>query len=99
MLDEVDENYFKYDAEVPVSKEASILMLADMVEATVRSLDDPTPEEVRKTIDARIKTAYGNGQLSKSKLSLQDLEIIAQDFAQSLEGLHHHRPKYPTQSQ
>jgi len=98
MLDEVDENYFKYDAEVPVSKEASILMLADMVEATVRSLDSPTQEEVRKTIDARIKTAYGNGQLSKSKLSLQDLEIIAQDFAQSLEGLHHHRPKYPTES-
>jgi putative nucleotidyltransferase with HDIG domain len=98
MLDEVDEEYFKYDAEVPVSKEASILMLADMVEATVRSLDNPTPADVRKTIDDRINTAYSNGQLSKSKLSLQDLEIIAQDFAQSLEGLHHHRPKYPTES-
>ncbi|MBN1694822.1 HDIG domain-containing protein [candidate division WOR-3 bacterium] len=99
MLDEVDEDYFKYDAEVPVSKEASILMLADMVEATVRSLDNPTPDEVRKTIDDRIRTAYSNGQLSKSMLSLQDLEIVAQDFAQSLEGLHHHRPKYPTQSE
>ncbi|MEJ2354457.1 MAG: HDIG domain-containing protein [candidate division WOR-3 bacterium] len=99
MLDEVDENYFKYDAEVPVSKEASILMLADMVEATVRSLDNPTPEEIRKTIDERIKTAYSTGQLSKSELSLQDLEIIAQDFTQSLEGLHHHRPKYPSQSE
>jgi cyclic-di-AMP phosphodiesterase PgpH len=99
MLDEVDENYFKYDAEVPVSKEASILMLADMVEATVRSLDNPTPEGIRKTIDERIKTAYSTGQLSKSELSLQDLEIIAQDFAQSLEGLHHHRPKYPSQSE
>jgi putative nucleotidyltransferase with HDIG domain len=99
MLDEVDEDFFKYDAEVPVSKEASILMLADMVEATVRSLDNPTPAEVRKTIDDRIRTAYSNGQLSKSMLSLQDLEIVAQDFAQSLEGLHHHRPKYPTQSE
>ncbi|MEJ2305985.1 MAG: HDIG domain-containing protein [candidate division WOR-3 bacterium] len=99
MLDEVDENYFKYDAEVPVSKEASILMLADMVEATVRSLDNPTPEEIRKTIAERIKTAYSTGQLSKSELSLQDLEIIAQDFTQSLEGLHHHRPKYPSQSE
>ncbi len=99
MLDEVDEDYFKYEAKVPVSKEASILMLADMVEATVRSLDNPTPDEVRKTIDDRIRTAYSNGQLSKSMLSLQDLEIIAQDFAQSLEGLHHHRPKYPTQSE
>jgi putative nucleotidyltransferase with HDIG domain len=98
MLDEVDEDFFKYDAEVPVSKEASILMLADMVEATVRSLDNPTPSDVRKTIEDRINTAYSNGQLSKSKLSLLDLEIIAQDFAQSLEGLHHHRPKYPTQS-
>ncbi len=98
MMDDIDENYFKYDAEVPVSKEASTLMLADMVEATVRSLDDPTPEDVKETINERIKTAYSNGQLSKSKLSLQDLEIIAQDFAQSLEGLHHHRPKYPSQS-
>jgi putative nucleotidyltransferase with HDIG domain len=99
MLDEVDESYFQYDAEVPVSKEASILMLADMVEATVRSLDNPTPADVRKTIDNRINTAYANGQLSKSELSLQDLEIVAADFAQSLEGLHHHRPKYPTQSE
>jgi len=74
-------------------------MLADMVEATVRSLDNPTPADVRKTIDDRINTAYSNGQLSKSELSLQDLEIIAQDFAQSLEGLHHHRPKYPTESE
>jgi len=98
MLDEVDESYFRYDAEVPVSKESSILMLADMVEATVRSMDSPTPEEIRKTIDERIKTAYSTGQLSKSELSLQELEIIAQDFAQNLEGLHHHRPKYPSQS-
>jgi len=97
-LDDVDESFFKYDAEVPVSKEASILMLADMVEATVRSLDNPTPSDVKKTIDDRIRTAYSNGQLSKSKLSLEDLEIIAQDFSQSLEGLHHHRPKYPSQS-
>jgi putative nucleotidyltransferase with HDIG domain len=98
VLDVVDEDFFKYSAEVPISKEASILMLADMVEATVRSLDNPTPEEIRETIDERINTAYSNGQLSKSQLSLQDLEIIAQDFAQSLEGLHHHRPKYPTES-
>ncbi len=98
MLDEVDEDYFKYDTEVPVSREASILMLADMVEATVRSLDSPTPEEIRKTIDERIKTAYSTGQLNKSELSLSDLEIVARDFAQSLEGLHHHRPKYPAQS-
>lgn len=98
MLDDADEDYFRYDAEVPVSKEASILMLADMVEATVRSLDNPTPEEIRETIDETVRTAYNNGQLSKSELSLQDLEIVARDFAQSLEGLHHHRPKYPDQS-
>ncbi len=98
MLDEADEGYFRYDAELPVSKEASILMLADMVEATVRSLDNPTPEEIRKTVDDRINKAFSNGQLSKSALSLQDLEMIAQDFSQSLEGLHHHRPKYPTES-
>jgi putative nucleotidyltransferase with HDIG domain len=98
LLDEADENYFRYDAELPVSKEASILMLADMVEATVRSLDNPTLEEIRKTVDDRINKAFSNGQLNKSSLSLQDLEVIARDFSQSLEGLHHHRPKYPTET-
>jgi putative nucleotidyltransferase with HDIG domain len=98
LLDETDENFFRYDAELPVSKEASILMLADMVEATVRSLDNPTLEEIRKTVDDRINKAFSNGQLNKSSLSLQDLEVIARDFSQSLEGLHHHRPKYPTES-
>ncbi|MEO0293390.1 MAG: HDIG domain-containing metalloprotein [candidate division WOR-3 bacterium] len=97
MLDEVDEEFFRYNAELPTSKEASIIMLADMVEATVRSLDNPTLEEIQNTVKERINRAISNGLLSKSELSLEEIELIIQEFSQNLGGFYHHRPKYPTE--
>lgn len=94
-LDDVNEEDFKYDAELPVSKETGILMLADIVGATVRSMDNPTEKEIREMIEKQINKQFTRGQLSRSELSIKDLNIISNQFAQTLEGLYHYRPTYP----
>lgn len=94
-LDDVNEEDFKYDAELPVSREIGILMLADIVGATVRSMDNPTEKEIREMIEKQINKQFTRGQLSRSELSIKDLNIISNQFAQTLEGLYHYRPTYP----
>lgn len=94
-LDDVNEEDFKYDAELPVSRETGILMLADIVGATVRSMDNPTEKEIREMIEKQINKQFTRGQLSRSELSIKDLNIISNQFAQTLEGLYHYRPTYP----
>lgn len=94
-LDDVNEEDFKYDAELPVSRESGILMLADIVGATVRSMDNPTEKEIKEMIEKQINKQFTRGQLSRSELSIKDLNIISNQFAQTLEGLYHYRPTYP----
>ncbi|MCK5129657.1 MAG: HDIG domain-containing protein, partial [Clostridiales bacterium] len=53
--DEVDINDFRYDGEPPISKESAILMLADSVEAAVRSIENPSAKSVKEMIDNIIK--------------------------------------------
>ena len=94
-LDDVNEEDFKYDAELPVSRESGILMLADIVGATVRSMDNPTEKEIKEMIEKQINKQFTRGQLSRSELSIKNLNIISNQFAQTLEGLYHYRPTYP----
>lgn len=94
-LDEIREEDFRYDTELPVSKDAGIIMLADIVEATARSMDNPTLEEIKEMIEKHINRQFTRGQLGKSELSIKDLDIISDQFAQTLEGLYHYRPTYP----
>ncbi len=94
-LDSVNEEDYKYDAELPISKETGILMLADIVEATAKSMENPSEEEIKDMINKQINKQFTRGQLSKSELSIKDLNIISNQFAQTLEGLYHYRPTYP----
>lgn len=98
LMDEVQEEDFRYNSGFPVSKEAGIVMLADMVEATVRSMDNPTKKEIEEMIKKHINKVFSTGQLGKSKLSIKNLEDISRQFSLTLEGLYHHRPRYPSGS-
>lgn len=57
--DEVDISKFRYPGPKPVSKEASIVMLADTIEAAVRSMKDHSQEAINefilKLVTAKIK--------------------------------------------
>ncbi|MNK75705.1 HD domain protein [compost metagenome] len=95
--DHVDEDHFKYPGPRPNTKEEAIVMLADACEATVRTLKNPTPEQIEQTIRRLINKRLNDGELSEAPLTLAEIEIIAQTFLKIVQGLYHQRIEYPEQ--
>ena len=93
--DAIDERRFRHSGPKPQSREAAILMLADGVEASVRSLasqDEPAIRAmVRQIIDERLE----DGQFDECDLTLRDLERIREAFVAQLLGMYHQRIAYP----
>ena len=92
--DNVKEEQFRYAGPKPNTKETAILMIADAVESAVRSLKNPTPEEIEGMINKIIVERLNDGQLSDSPLTLKDIKTIASTFSRILRGMQHNRIKY-----
>lgn len=92
---EVEESDFRYKGPKPDSKETAIVMLADSVEAAVRSLDKKTPQNIEKMVEKIFENRIEDGQLDESNLTLKDVEEIKKTFIQMLVNLYHPRVKYP----
>ncbi|MGI6153705.1 MAG: HD family phosphohydrolase [Christensenellaceae bacterium] len=91
----VDIKEFQYPGTPPVTKEGAIIMLADVVEAAVRSMDNPTSEEIKEQVYRLIKSLYDEGQLDNAPLNRRDLNQIAEAFVSIFDGVYSHRIKYP----
>lgn len=93
--DEVDEAQFRHPGPRPRSKEAGIVMLADGTEASVRSLEEKTPEAIRTMVDKIISERVADGQLDDCDLTLRDVNRIRDAFCELLLGVYHERIPYP----
>jgi cyclic-di-AMP phosphodiesterase PgpH len=91
----IKEEDFRYPGPKPQTKEAGLVMLADMVEAAVRSLTNPSPARIQGTVQKIINKAFADGQLDDCELTLRDLNEIATGFNKTLGGIFHHRVEYP----
>lgn len=91
----VDIKDFRYDGSRPTTKESAIVMLADTIEAAVRSMPDPTPQAIQRFIERLVRGKIEDGQLSHSPLSLQDIDGICEAFSAVLSGVFHERIEYP----
>jgi len=89
------ESLFRYQGPKPQTKEASILMLADAVEAASKSLPDWDPEKIRKMIDEIITKFLDDGQLDDSGLTIKDLYLIANSFYWTFIRFYKQRVPYP----
>jgi len=91
----VDENDFRYPGPKPQTKEAGLVMLADAVEASSRTLNDPTPARIQGMVQKTINNFFTDGQLDECELTLRDIHLIAKSFNRILTGIFHHRVEYP----
>ena len=91
----VDINEFRYTGPKPDTKEAAIVMLADTIEAAVRSMKAPTPKAIDQFIVRLVRGKLEDGQLSDSPLSLRDIDEICEAFSDILKGVYHERIEYP----
>jgi hypothetical protein len=93
--DKVTIDSFRYEGPKPQTREAAIVMLADSVEAAVRSMSDHSIGKMEGLIRKVIKEKLDNGQLDESDLTLKDLDTIANAFLSILSGIFHQRIEYP----
>ena len=91
----VDEQAFRHPGPKPRTREAGIVMLADGVEASVRSLAEKTPETIRTMVDKIVEERVADGQLDECDLTLRDIHSIREAFCELLLGVYHERIPYP----
>ena len=85
---------FRYPGPKPQTKEVGLVMLADVVEAASRTLENPTPARIQGLVQHLINKVFSDGQLDNCELTLKDLHSIAKSFNKILYGIHHHRIEY-----
>ncbi|KGP90499.1 hypothetical protein N780_04985 [Pontibacillus chungwhensis BH030062] len=91
----VQEMDYRYPGPTPQSSEAAIVCICDSVEAAVRSLKTPSPEDIENLVHSIIIDRLLDGQLSNSPLTLKDLERIQTAICETLQGIFHSRIQYP----
>ena len=94
---EIKEEDFRYKGPKPQSMETAILMLADVIEATSRSMADTSSEALESMIHKTILDKFMDGQFNESNLSVKELSKLEEAFLHSLDGTYHTRVKYPGQ--
>ncbi len=93
--DEINEGDFKYTGPNPQTKESAIILLADAVEAAVRTISSPNPGKIKGLVRKLVKQHLSDGQLDECPLTLRDLNTISDSFVQVLSGIFHSRIEYP----
>jgi len=88
---------YRYPGPKPQTREIALVMLADVVEAASRTLEDPTPSRIQGLVRSLITKIFTDGQLDDCELTLRDLNNIGKTFNKILNGIHHHRIEYPDQ--
>jgi len=92
---DVNEADFTYPGPKPFTREQSIVMLADTVEAACRSLKNPTKGDLFELIDRLIESKIEMGQFDESHLSIEELDLCKEVFKDYINTFYHQRISYP----
>jgi cyclic-di-AMP phosphodiesterase PgpH len=92
---EAKEEDYRYPGPRAQTKEAAIVGIADSVEAAVRSMRQPSAEQIESVIGNIISDRLQDGQLNECDLTLKELDIVANSFIETLKGIFHSRIEYP----
>ncbi|MFE8695389.1 HD family phosphohydrolase [Cytobacillus sp. FJAT-53684] len=92
---EVREEDYRYPGPKAQTKESAVIGIADSVEAAVRSMSHPTPEQIEGLVRNIIADRLQDGQLNECDLTLKELETVAHTLCETLNGIFHSRIEYP----
>lgn len=95
----VDEKNFRYPGPRPSSRESGIIALADMIESASRTLRKPTPARIRALVEDLVSARINDGQLDDCPLTLRELAIVKESFANTLRSMMHSRIDYPKEDE
>lgn len=91
----VNEQDFMYSGPKPRTKEAALVMIADIIESTTKSLNEYSTESIKKVMDNTILSLLQEGQLDEAPLTVKDLSLIKQEMLPILQSIYRKRIEYP----
>ncbi len=89
---------FTYPGPKPRSVETAVTMLADSVEASLRVLEDLTPQKIEEAINHIVRNKLSQGQLDEAPMTLAQIHLVKEEFVRSISGMYHNRIDYPESS-
>lgn len=92
----VDPTPYTYPGPNPRSRETSLLMMADAVEAASRSLQDYSRKSITELVDKIIDSQIAEGLHNDSTLEFRDIRLIKEAFIKRLMTMYHTRIAYPS---
>ena len=93
--EDVTEDEYRYPGPKAQTKESAIVGIADSVEAAVRSLSQPTPEQIEELVRKIISDRLQDNQFNECDLTFKELEKVTNSLCESLKGIFHSRIEYP----
>lgn len=91
---QAQENLFRYAGPKPRSKEAGIMMLADVLEAASRSLEEVSETSVTEMVERLVSEKIQDHQLDQCQLSFEELSIVKKTMIKTFLVTRHLRVKY-----
>ncbi|MGN0211176.1 MAG: HD family phosphohydrolase [Muribaculaceae bacterium] len=90
-----DEKDFTYPGPNPRSRETSVMMMADAIEAASRSLKEYTRESIIELVNRLVDAQIAEGLHADSTLQLRDIKAVKEAFVRRLQTMYHTRVAYP----
>ncbi len=91
----INEDLFRYPGPIPFSKETAILMMADGVEASSRSLKKYDAVTIDELVDKIINYQISENQFINADITFRDINQIKKIFKKRLMNIYHVRIEYP----
>ena len=92
---EIDESAFTYTGPDPVTKECSVVMMADAVEAVSRTLKEKTVSNITKIVNDIIDNQVRDGRFANADITFRDIATVKKVFIEMLTNIYHSRIAYP----
>ena len=89
------ESDFRYDGPPPRSRETAIVMIADQLEATARSVNPRDLSDCVRIADDTVARIVSSGELSRAPLTVKELETVRGALARAVFAMYHRRLTYP----
>jgi hypothetical protein len=93
-----DRTAFQYPGPKPQSKEAALVMIADIVESTAKAKSIESEADIAKIIDDTINHLIKEKQFDESPITLKDLSVIKSLFIPVFGSIYRKRLDYPEPS-
>jgi len=91
----INETDFQYSGPKPQTKETAIVMIADIVESTTKSLDVINEEIIKEVLEKTVKNLMDEKQLDEAPITLREINIVKSQMMPILLGVYRKRLEYP----